>query len=1001
MQTNAPKTLVKKKELRTLTFVLGLLTAAAFFVPYIVAGKGYFIFYGDFNVQQIPFYQHCHEMVRSGQFFGWDWQTDLGSNFIGSYSFYLLGSPFFWLTLPFPNDFVPYLMGPLLILKFACAALTGYMFIRRFTARAESAVAGGLMYAFSGFSVYNIFFNHFHEAIIFFPLLLLAMEKFMAEKSRGVLIFAVFFAALTNYFFFFGMVVFVIIYWAVRMLSHSFKFKWSEFFIMLFECVLGVTLAAAILLPTVLEVIQNERLGSMMNGWGAVLYGKEQIFLNVIQCFFFPPDIPARPVFFPGAEVRWSSLGGWLPLLGMTGTIAWLQSNKKGTWLRRVLGISIFMALVPGLNAAFSMFNTSYYARWFFMPILLMSLATALALEDTEVNWNSAWRWSAGITLGFIAVIGFMPTVDSKTGLITKWGLYTDAATNPFKYLYQVFKRAIYGDTVVEGDFYDLRFWVTCAIALGCVLAVRILVPLIKEKKSAVFKPIIALICIVSVLYSAFFISCGQSHSYDMDSVVTDQLIEGEVSIEKDPDGNFSRVDVYDGVDNTGLYLNLSSINFFHSIVPASVTQFYEFNNITRTVGSRPEAKYHALRCLLSVKYMLDPDIENSKEFTDSDGKTQMPNYSFYSNESGYDIYKNDNYIPIGFTYDYYTDIETIESYSDERRSFMMLKGMLVQTTDIPKIEPYLDNLNTVYNAGENATGYLPIAFDYDSLEEDSANRRRVSAHSFKTSSKGFTANISMDRDNLVFFSVPWHEGWTAKVNGVEAEIFRVNVGFMAVIVPEGAAEIVFEFETPGLKIGLIVTILTVVLIAVYLGSVTIKRNMRPTPDPEYPEGDTIAEHIRRYEGANYKAENPDDDYLLDNFDHSEVQGYKGVTGGFVIDDAAMRDLEETGEVVLDMAELTEDVPDLPHFGPNDTVDPNAPTVSSNSEPQAEENGSTPAADTEAAADDVTPTENGDSATEPVDPTDTTPPTDTGDNGDGNESSTAPESTTPPTEPKP
>jgi uncharacterized membrane protein YfhO len=187
----------KKKQLRLLTFFLGLVTAAAFFIPFIVKDQGYFIFFGDFNVQQIPFYQYCHNAIRSGNFL-WSWETDLGANFVGSYIFYLLGSPFFWLTLPFPNSFVPYLMGPLLILKFACASLTGYMFIRRFTARAESAMIGGLLYAFSGFSVYNIFFNHFHEAIVFFPLLLLAMEKFISEKKRGVLALAVFICALCN-----------------------------------------------------------------------------------------------------------------------------------------------------------------------------------------------------------------------------------------------------------------------------------------------------------------------------------------------------------------------------------------------------------------------------------------------------------------------------------------------------------------------------------------------------------------------------------------------------------------------------------------------------------------------------------------------------------------------------------------------------------------------------------------------------------------------------------
>lgn len=959
MFNNTPKTLQKKKDLRLLTFFLGLLTASAFFVPFIINGNGYFIFYGDFNVQQIPFYQHCHEMVRSGQFWGWDWQTDLGANFIGSYSFYLLGSPFFWLTLPFPNSFVPYLMGPLLILKFACAALTAYLFIRRFTARPESAMAGGLMYAFSGFSVYNIFFNHFHEAIIVFPLLLLAMEKFMAEKSRGPLIFAVFLSALTNYFFFFGMVVFVIIYWAVRMLSKSFKFSWSEFFLMLLECILGLTLAAAILLPTVLEVIQNDRLSSVMSGWGAVLYGKEQIFLNVIECFFFPPDIPARPVFFPGAEVKWSSLGGWLPLFGMTGTIAWLQSGKKGTWLRRCLGIFTFMALVPGLNAVFSMLNTAYYARWFFMPILLMCLGTAIALEDTEVNWNSAWRWSAGITAAFILVIGCLPTVDNTTGQITKWGLYTDSATNPIKYIYQVLCHAVDKSYVVEGDFYDLRFWITSAIALGSVFAVKLLIPMIKEKKTAVFKPIVALICIISVLYSAFFISCGQSHSYEMDSVMTDALIEGKVSIEKDPDGNFSRVDVYDGVDNTGLYLGLSSINFFHSIVPASVTNFYEFNNISRSVATRPETKYYALRSLLSVKYLLDPEIDNSKEFVESDGNTVMPDYTFYSNECGYDIYSNNCYIPMGFTYDCYIDFETLSAYSNERRSQAMLKAMLVEAKDIPKVAPYLDDFKTVYNAGENATGNLPVTFTYDSYRNDCANRKAVSCYSFKTSSKGFTANISMNRDNLVFFSVPWHEGWTAKVNGVATDIFRVNEGFMAVVAPEGACNIVFEFETPGLKLGLIITLATVTLIAIYLGIVAIKRKMTDTPDPEYPEGDVIAEHVRRYEGANFKAENPDDDYLVDNLGDGGLGSYRGFEGGFTVNDGAMKDFEETGEVKVEMSDVLEDIPDLPKFEPDEIVDLSAPVVLSDSADDTDTDTDTD--DTDDTDTDDTDDDNGDS----------------------------------------
>lgn len=174
--------LTPKKELKLSTFLTALLTAALCFLPFVIKDGGYFIFFGDFNVQQIPFYKACHEAVRSGNIF-WSSTTDLGANFIGSYSFYLLGSPFFWLTLPFPTEAVPYLMAPLLALKIALAALTAYIYIRRFTDSPRAAQLGALLYAFSGFSVYNIFFNHFHEALVIFPLLLWAVEVFAPKTG--------------------------------------------------------------------------------------------------------------------------------------------------------------------------------------------------------------------------------------------------------------------------------------------------------------------------------------------------------------------------------------------------------------------------------------------------------------------------------------------------------------------------------------------------------------------------------------------------------------------------------------------------------------------------------------------------------------------------------------------------------------------------------------------------------------------------------------------------
>lgn len=128
----------------------------------------------------------AHDAIRSGNI-GWNHLTDLGVNFIGSYSFYLLGSPFFWLTIPFPGEWLQYLMGPLFILKFGCASLSGYIYLHRYAKNPNTALLASLLYAFSGYSIYNIFFNHFHEAIIVFPLLLAALDEYMYTKRRGIL----------------------------------------------------------------------------------------------------------------------------------------------------------------------------------------------------------------------------------------------------------------------------------------------------------------------------------------------------------------------------------------------------------------------------------------------------------------------------------------------------------------------------------------------------------------------------------------------------------------------------------------------------------------------------------------------------------------------------------------------------------------------------------------------------------------------------------------------
>ena len=321
-----PSPLAKPRERTGQAFLLALAAAALMFLPFLIWDRGYFIYYGDFNVQQIPFYRMAHDAVREGNIF-WSWTTDLGANFIGSYSFYLLGSPFFWITLLFPSAAVPYLMAPLLILKLALSSLTAYLFLRRFV-RPDYAVLGGLLYAFSGFSMYNSFFNHFHEAIVYFPLMLLAMELYMKEGRRGFFAVIVCLSALSNYYFFIGQAFFLMIYWLVRAVSGEWKCTFGKFFWLVVEALVGTAMAGVLLLPSFYSVIQNPRTESLLSGWDLLIYNKPQRLFDILHSFFFPQDIPARASFFPDSDNKWASMSAWLPVFGCSGVIAYFQSHR-------------------------------------------------------------------------------------------------------------------------------------------------------------------------------------------------------------------------------------------------------------------------------------------------------------------------------------------------------------------------------------------------------------------------------------------------------------------------------------------------------------------------------------------------------------------------------------------------------------------------------------------------------------------------------------------------
>ena len=81
MKINSPMSANRKEKYLT-AFLLGFGAFLLMILPLLIYNGGYYIYYGDYNSQQVPFYNHAHEFIKN-EGLGWDWGTDLGANFVG------------------------------------------------------------------------------------------------------------------------------------------------------------------------------------------------------------------------------------------------------------------------------------------------------------------------------------------------------------------------------------------------------------------------------------------------------------------------------------------------------------------------------------------------------------------------------------------------------------------------------------------------------------------------------------------------------------------------------------------------------------------------------------------------------------------------------------------------------------------------------------------------------------------------------------------------------
>jgi len=729
---------------------------------------GCFVLASDMGSQEVPFIIETKRMLMSGHPW-WSWNHLIGDNFISCYSFYTLTSPFVWINCLFPDQWMLYGITFTLLLKMLCTGLACYCYLRKMSITTQSSVIGALMYAFSSFAVSNLFYYHFMEPMMVFPLLLIAIERFLKRETySGVsMVLAAFLVFFINFYFAACSMIAALLYTICRMCSREIHVTPLRTVYGLLLVGLGLLLSSFILLPTVMHIDGNPRQSSYLSLTTTHLF----ICIERLYTLFEPKLVEGTNTAI--AVNHFCSNAANVPVVGLL--LAGLFSWRHKGWIGALVAVSVILYLTP-LNGVFSLFTNPEYTRWAYALTLFIILASMKFVDEGQpLLMRHFWIYTAICCFGIMISYGY--TI----------------------YFYYTSYGVLYDPSIVK---------LNVIIKALFLLQMCLLFAYVKHNTPAM---LLKCVVIMSLVYFPVRVmmntdvankSIYRTIRYDNIRLYT---LDNPLPYHE---GNFEwRTDLLALYPNVCFIKNRPSIATFNSI------QNKQMSQLLKAIGSRigvntarVERNVVSYDALMSVKEIIAYDhymgwCDTLKTIQHWEEPSREPCLTNKRVAKEYTTYDNRYYIPMGFSYDRYIPQSEIDS--------LMAADKLA---DVPL--QLLANLAVPDSLVPTASSVMQRGAICHSLSIDSivAQRRKNVCSRFEGDTRGFTASVSMPRKNLLFFSVVSDQGFTASVDGQPTTIYPVNLGLSAIMVDKGDHKIEFRYFPPGLKQGLLLSLVGVAL---------------------------------------------------------------------------------------------------------------------------------------------------------------------------------------------
>lgn len=618
----------------------------------------------------------------------WDFNIGEGSDILETLHYYVIGDPFTVLSIFVPTRFLYlYYDGMILLRLYLAGVAFSCLCFQTGRGNKYAVLAGAMTYVFCFWALYNSARHpYFLNPMIYFPMLIMGMEKILKKERPYLWIISVFLSAISNFYFFYILTLTTAIYALIKLAFHCRRNIKDAFRILLFmgaSAILGVLMASVILLPICHTFLSDARMSS------GIAY-------HLLYPLSYYSKLPA--LFVTSGAPYWICMGFSAPTL-LAVFLLFYKKQENGL-LKILFCTGIIIMFVPFLGQVFNGFS----------------------------YMSNRWSWAFALISAYILTVMWEPLMELEPK--QKMFLFSCMIAYFIVCMLLEYSRTVKAFSSISFAFIFLILLLQSGDTIN----------------NAKTKQILALlIVLISISGNSFWLNAAAGDNYASESKerkkISQELTANETTAinavaDSDTDGAFWRYSGRSLNNNAGMLAGMSSTQYYWSLSNPYVSEFRHTLELLESSAFNYKGydDRTALLSLASVLYFVIPandslpvpygftyvDTVNVKKTLTNDTLTALKselNLEQLSDDqikiienatqSNYAVYKNNYALPIAYTYDSYIPAAVWETLNATEKQEALLQGIYLNEYDGPmKAEtPQLSNKEIDYSITCNGSG--------------------------------------------------------------------------------------------------------------------------------------------------------------------------------------------------------------------------------------------------------------------------------------------------------